>query len=122
MKARYACHSNYLKKDNMNKEIKKEIKRLKKKGLNKSQIARTIGIPRSTVTYHLDPRFKKRVIEYHNRKYKTDPKFREKLKELNRLHQKELYKKGKAWKQLHPILTKKRAREYNKRKRTNYDK
>lgn len=112
------CHLVYLKKDNMNKVLKKEIKRLKKKGFSKNRIARRIGISNTTVKYYLEPEFKKKQNEYYRIRYITDKSFRDKMKEANRLHQNELYRKGLAWCQKHPILIKKRRKEYNKKKKT----
>ena len=98
----------------MNKE--KKIQKLKEQGKTKTEISKLLEIPYSTVCYHYDEEYKKRHIEkakernkkhgykrnedkyreyqrnYHNKRYKTDKKYREKVKKLSREYQRRKYR------------------------------
>lgn len=97
------------------KEKKREIKRLRKKGVNKTQIARELNIAVSTVRYNLkEDNYKETQLNWQKDRYNSDPKFKKKVNEANRILQKKRYKEGRTWKHLHPIKAKKWNRKYNK--------
>ena len=85
-------------------EMKKTMRDMRDKGIPNCKIASIFCLAQSTVMYHNDPIQKQKTIaraiknqktrdrtdynrEYQRKRYQTDPEFREKVKEANRLNQ-----------------------------------
>lgn len=97
----------------MNK--KEQIQQLKKEGKNQITISKELNLPYSTVRYYYNEDARLKHIEhvklmqkekpqkrnkvkgreyqrkYHNKRYKEDEVYREKLKEANRINQRKVY-------------------------------
>ena len=63
----------------LSKEKLKRIKELDSQGMKAPDIAKEVGVSYNTVRYHIDPEFRKNVLEI-ARKYRQNPKNKEKVR------------------------------------------
>lgn len=94
------------------KDVLKEMKKLREKGLSYDRISKVLNLHSSTINYHLNEKTKEKIKERNRERNKQNPV---KYNKYHREYQKHKYRYDLDFRE----KQKKRSREYQKKKRKN---